>query len=211
MTHFLMNPAWLFGYDVVFKLVFALITAAVSYFAFRVYFISGQTKPRLFGIAFSLLSVSYLLQSIFAFYSFCNLHNFVSLNFLGVYFHLIFFIWGVVTLVYTVLDIDRPGLYLLLLLITLSSFIFSGSSIYLAYVLLSIMLLYIFIDYFSGCLRRKGFRKFLVPFAFGLLFLGHVHFILSIDNGVFYALGNLIELAAYVLILINLVLITIKK
>lgn len=210
MIQFLINPFWFFGFDVVFSFVFAFITLAVSYYSFKFYKLSGQNKSKYLGIGFGLFSFSYILHAFFSLASFSNLENFEKLVYLGTYLHMLFFIWGSATLVYMVLNLKKPGLHVLLVIMALSSFIFSGSNSYLGYITLSILLFYVFFYYLLGFIKKNNSSSFIVTLSFGLLFLSEIHFIFSSTHYLFYAAGNLIALIAYLVLLIKLVVVVTK-
>ena len=70
MANLFLIPKWFFGYGVAFELIFAIITLAVALYSFKVYKLSNQNQPKLFGIAFLFFSISYFIQSILLFYNF---------------------------------------------------------------------------------------------------------------------------------------------
>ena len=143
MENLLSNPAWLFGYDVIFKFVIALITAAVSYYSFKMYRLSGVKKSKLLGVSFSFLALSYLAHGFFSLISFSNPTKFLAYNLLGIYLHMVFFIIGITTLTYMTLNVKKPRLLTLMISLSISLFVFSGNALYIGYAVISIMLIYI--------------------------------------------------------------------
>ena len=210
-------PHWFFGLDVIFELAFAIITFLVAMYAFRVSKISGQNQPRLFGWAFIFFSISYLIQSFFNFAviskvgeSICNsikVQNVSTLNALGMYFYMIFFMIGLVTLTYMTLKIRSPKTYLMVLVISLLSIIISLNKIYLFYFLSSLMLIFIVSHYVRNFYNNRKGKTLLVLIAFIFLLFGHIHFLISVNHELFYVIGHFFGLIAYFLILINLILV----
>jgi len=217
MANLYLIPRWFFGYDVFLELAFALITLIVSYYAYKIYRLSGQYQSKLFSIAFSFFSISYFIQSLLNFAiisklgenicSAIKLQNITTLNLYGIYIHTIFSVIGLVTLAYMTLKTKSLKIYSMILLISLLTLILSLNKIYLFYVLSSFLLVYIVLHYLVNFLENKQINTLLVLIAFLLLLFGHIHFIFAINHELFYILGHFLELTAYLLILINLIMV----
>jgi hypothetical protein len=217
MANFYLVPNWFFGYDLVLELAFAVIALIVSMYAFRIYKLSDQYQSKLFGFAFLFFSISYFIQSFLNFsiisklnQNICNMMKMQDIsvfNALGIYAHMFFFIIGLVTLTYMTLGIKSNKTYSLLLIISLASLFFSLNKLYWFYALSSLFLIYVVIHYIINYLENKQFKTILVLIAFGFLLFGQMHFIFAVDHVKHYILGHFLELVAYILILINLMLV----
>lgn len=217
MTNIYLIPNWFFGYDIVLELTFAVIALIVSLYAFKVYELSEQYQSKLFGFAFLFFSISYFIQSFLNFAiisklneNICNMMKMQDINFfnsLGIYIHMFFFIIGLVTLAYMTLGIRNMKVYSLILLVSFASIFFSLNKLYWFYALSSLFLIYIVSHYFINYLKNKQFKTILVLVAFGFLLFGQMHFIFAVDHVRHYITGHFLELVAYVLILINLILV----
>ena len=158
MVNIYLAPRWFFGYDVMLELAFAVITLIVGIYAFKVYKLSGQRQSKLFGIAFLFISVSYFIQSFLNFAIISKLNEKICtalkinsvdvLNSIGLYAYMLFFITGLITLVYMTLRFKSVKTYSLSLIIIILSLLFTSNSLHLFYLLSSILLIYIFIHYF---------------------------------------------------------------
>lgn len=217
MTNLFLVPRWFFGYDIAFELAFAIISLLVSIYAFKIYKLTENRQIRLFGIAFMLFSISYFLQSILNYailqqlsdrlcYVF-HMCNVPTLNFIGIYIHFIFFLSGLITLNYITLKIKSKKTFSMILIIITLSVISSANKIYLFYLISSILLIYIVWHYLKNFLKNKKFKNLIVLIAFVFLLFGNIHFIFSVNHSLFYVLGHALELIAYLLILLNLILI----
>jgi len=217
MAHIFSVPNWFFGYDAILELFFAVITLAVALYAFKVYKLSNQEQPKLFGLAFLAFSISYFIQSILnyliiteAAQAVCEVVKIQSValfNAIGIYIHMFFFIIGLVTLAYMTLKINSPKTYLILLASFLLSFFVVANKIPWFYMVSSLLLVFISLHYLFNFIKNKQTKTFLVFLAFLLLLFGHLHFIFSLNHVIYYAMGHFLELVAYILILINLVLV----
>jgi hypothetical protein len=220
MTNLPFIPNWFFGYDILLELTFAIITLIVTLFAFKIYKLTRQRQPKLFAISFLFISLSYFVRSFVNFAivmklneNICQALKIVNVNTwdtFGVYVYIILFMIGLITLTYMTCKIASPKMYLLLLSLTIFSLLLSTNALSLYYVMSSILLIFIVIHYFKNYVKRKQAKTLLVLIAFVFLFFGNVHFIFSVNHGLFYIIGHFLELGAYSLILTNLILV-IKK
>jgi len=220
MINIYVVPEWFFGYDIVLELIFAVVTLLVSYYAFKVYKLSGQDQPKLFGISFLLISLSYIIQSIFNFIfvdkleditSYQSIININILHALGVYSHILFFVLGLITLTYMTLKVKNIKISSLLFIIVLVALFFSSNVLYSFYLISSILLAYILLFYIINYWKNRQHKTILVLIAFAFLMFGNVHFIFSMNHSLYYVIGHLLGLIAYMLILANLVLVIRKS
>jgi len=219
MVHLYFMPNWFVGYNILLHIIFCIITLLVSLFAFRVHKMSGQRQPKLFSIAFLFVSLAFFIESIMNLLILAELNEHVTLvleditsialfNFIINYAHIILFSIGLVTLAYMTFRVRSAKIYSLLLIITLVPLFFTSNPLYLYYLTSSILLIYILAHYLINYLGKKQTRTLLVLFAFLLLLFGNIQVFFSISNHeIYYVIGHFIELIAYLLILMNLMLV----
>jgi len=210
-------PPWFFGYDVVFEVIFALVTLAVSLYAFKIYKLSDQHQSKLFGISFLFFSFAYIMQSLLNLAILFKLNESIcevvkiqsvnTLNALGMFSHMFLFLMGLVTLAYMTLKTKNGRVYSLILVISILSLLMSFNRFYWFYFLSSILLIYICMHYLANYLKQKQANTLLPLTAFLFLLFSHFHFIFAVNHSIYYFLGHILELAAYILLLINLTLI----
>ena len=218
MVNVFLVPRWFYGYDIFFELIFAIITLIVSYYSYKMYKLTNESQLRLFSISFLFFSAYYFIQSFLNLgileqinnkaISMFNLMNINFFNTFGIFLQAIFFTIGLVTLLYMTLDLDSKKIYLLLLLITLPLLFFSSNGLLLFYLLASILLVFIALFYFKNYTEKKSINSLLVFIAFDFLLFGQIHFIFSVNHAIYYVIGHFLELTAYIMILINLILIS---
>lgn len=204
-AHF--SPVWFVGYDVVLEAAFAVISLVISVFAFKIHKLSGQRQVRLLGLSFLFISLSYFIQSIFNYFIISRSNQIILFDFLGVYAHMIFMTAGLVTLVYMTFKIEKLRLILFLALTSFFTIFLSRTVLYSFYVMSTFYLAFISWHFIKNYLDNKQAKTLLTASAFILLFFGSAHFILAVDHQLFYVLGHLLELFAYLLILLNLYLV----
>ena len=192
MSTVLMFPAWFSGYGVVFEAVFAIISLIIALFAFKIYRASDQWYAKVLGISFSLISVSYVLQSVFT---------------VGTYLHMLFFLLGLVILVCMVFKSPKKMMLWLLIALTLIALMFSASIFSTFYLLSAVYLAIIAWHYIDNFLAHKQTTTLLIALAFLFLFFGSFHYFLSVNHALFFVIGRFLELVAYLLILANIYLV----
>lgn len=213
-------PDWFIGYDIFFELAFAFITLFVSWHAFKVYKITSQGRSRLFGIAFAFISLSYFLQS-FLNYSILSqinqnicsalkLNNLVLLNEIQSYIHITFFLIGLLILAYMTFRVRSKAAFALMLALTFIPLFITATSQFLYYITSSVLLAFIVFYYITNYIRHRQTNTLLPLAAFVFLLFGSIHYLLSVNHATFYAISHMLELIAYVLILIDLILV-VKK
>ncbi|MFT4326841.1 MAG: hypothetical protein ACMXYK_05035 [Candidatus Woesearchaeota archaeon] len=208
-------PAWIFGMDSGLKFLFALITFFVSYYALKVHKISGKKPPLLLSRGFLLISISYIIQSIFQLiiatriiYPVCRIFGIpdvLILNRIGIAIQISFYLLGVVTITYMTLHVESRRIFTLLTLLTLLALFFSFSAMFSFYAISAALFGFIVYYYLE---REKGKHKTtLILAAFIFLFLSSVTYIFMGYNYVFMVVSPLLELFAYLLILLNLIMV----
>ena len=218
MVHQYLVPGWFIGYNIVLQMAFAVITFFVSVFSYKISVLSGQRQPRLFSIAFRFLSIGYFIEALFNFLILFRLNENISLALklmsftvfttIIIYAHIILFTIGLVTLTYMTLRIKKVRSYWLLLIISILPFLFVEEPLLFYHILSAIFLIYIFIHYVSNFVHRKKANTLLVLIAFGFLLLSSIGFIFAVNmSEIYYAAGHFLELIAYLLILVNLILV----
>ncbi|MBW2992505.1 hypothetical protein KY345_04780 [Candidatus Woesearchaeota archaeon] len=213
-------PEWFFGYDIVLELIFVAIILAVSYYALKVYKLSGLRQSKHFSLAFMFIAASYFVQSVYNFWIISLINKGVTtvlgviglnaFNITGYFFQIFFFLLGLITLLYMTLKIKSRKTYFLIVILTAVALLLTPNRIYAFYLLSSIFLIYLVIHFFNYYMKKKQAKTLLVLSAFAFLLFGSIQYILSLNNGLFYVLGHFSELIAYSLILINLILV-VKK
>lgn len=212
-----MSPSWFFGYDVLLELLFAVVCLVVALFAYKIYKETGQRLVKYFSLSFILIAISYFIQSIINFLIVSRLNDDVcaviklhSVNFLdtvGLATHMLFMTVGLSVLLYTTLKVKSPRTLWLLLAVALSAVFLSQNGVYMFFAISTIFLAFISWHYLQNYFRNRQARTLLVALAFVFLLFGSLHFLVSANHQLLYAVGHILELFAYIFILINLYLV----
>ena len=210
-------PNWFFHQSIIFELAFAIITLFVSLYSFKIYKIAKEKSAILFGMAFLLFSASYFIQSILNIGILYELSQnvdvlqqvsqVVNLGLNALYTHMIFMLLGLILIILITLKPRNIKVFLLLGLISILPIYLGKDPIYTFFIISSTYLLFISHNYLKNYIENKQLNTFLVFIAFLLLFLSDIHFIFSLNHSLFYVIGHYLELASYILILLNLIMV----
>ena len=214
-----------FRYNLVFGLIFLIITLLVSIFAYKVYKLTKQDQLRLFSLAFLGFSLAYAVRSLIEFITFSKLNVMLvdgmgrreiaevifPLRAVSEYAFMLFFIGGLILLTYmTFKTKNRPMLFLLFGTVSLS-LLLNPLPLFLFHILASLFFIIIVVHYYKNYQSKKKLQTFLVFIAFVFLLLCNITLIFSVRHPNSFTLGRILELIAYFFILTDLILIYKKK
>jgi hypothetical protein len=217
MGNVFITPQWFFGYDILLEVLFAVITLLVSFYAWKIYKISGERNIKLFSLAFFFIAASYIVQSVLNFIMMARLDDDICgliklqdvylLNLFGIYVHAILFLIGLLLLAYVALRIYSLQTFILLFLLVFSALYFSPYKTFLLYMLSAVLLGFIVYYYLRNYWATRKSTSLIVLIAMILLFIAYLQFIFAMDNSTYYVIGHILELIAYILVLVNLLFI----
>lgn len=212
-----MSPEWFYGYDAALEFAFAIICFLVVLFAYRMYKGTGIRTIKYFGLSFLMIMISYLIQSVFNYLIITefnrNNHPLITIQSIGIFqtagilAHMFFMTAGLSILLYTTLKDRRLITLWLVLAVSLSTVLFSDNSLTMFYIIATIFLTFIAWNYIMNYWHNRKPRTLLVALAFLFLLFGNFHFLISVNHQLFYAIGHILELFAYIFILLNLYLV----
>lgn len=210
-------PSWFYGYDVALELLFAVIALIVSVFAFKMYKATNQNQIKLFGISFSLISISYFIQSIFNYLiiskaneNVCRAFKIQSIAWfdaIGLYAHIIFMTIGLAVLAYMTFRTEKTRIFWLMISTSLLGIFLSINIVYMFFLFSTIYLVFLSWHFITNYLQNKQKKTLIIAVAFLFMLFGSMHFLVSVNHQLFYAIGHILELVAYLLILLNFYLV----
>ena len=207
-------PNWFHGYDVSFEIMFAVITLLVSLFSFKIFKLSEQKESKYFAVGFLLISLSYFV------WAFLNLRlvselkegvrvlelkNLLIFSTVSIYVYMILALVGIIVIAYTTLKINNEIAFLLIVIPSIATLFLSNNKTLAFGILSSIMLLFIFVHFYLEFRKDNNLKRGLVMVAFLLLFIGNIEFSFVQNSYVHYVVRHILDLAAYVLVLISLI------
>ena len=213
-------PAWFFGIDISLELIFFIITLAVAIASYKIYRISEEKSMRCFSISFLFISLSYLVWAVIntialshlqEFPTLASLQKIFSISAIGLYAHILLLTVGFVTLAYAFLPKKNPRVYYLLLGLGLTAIVASIDKIMTFRIIAVFLLSSVIYNFFVQWREHRNQNLFFSFVAFVLLAFGNIEFALSESYYSAYVVGHILELAAYLIILRNLIKITFLK
>ena len=210
-------PSWFFGYDVALELLFAVIALMVSIFAFKMYKATNQKQIKLFGISFAFISISYFIQSIFNYLiitkaneNVCRAFKIQSIAWfdaVGLYAHILFMTVGLAILAYMTFKTEKTRILWLMMATSLLGIFLSINTLYMFFLFSTIYLVLLSWHFITNYLQNKQKKTLLIAVAFLFMLFGSVHFLVAVNHQLFYAIGHVLELVAYLLIFLNFYLV----
>jgi hypothetical protein len=209
-------PAWFVGFHVSFEIIFLIATAIIATYSFKIYRASDQKQSRNFGLAFLLLSLSYLslivinclfLSAINGNLRALDLDDIMGMKDFAVFLYLFFLISGFLTLYYTTLKSKTPATFLLLAILSLASIKYSCDKSISAYLIPVLFLCFVTYHYFKEYSTTKNKNTLILGLAMALLILSNLSmaYVANFFMPNLYVLAHFMELAAYSFIIYTLI------
>lgn len=197
------------------EIVFALITLLIAFYSFKVYRIAFQREPKLFGMAFTSIALSYIIWTFMNISALIGLKNAsdnildiksaMNLFTIGAYFHVVFFLAGLCILAYVTLKSENKKYLLLLLPITILPVLISINKVRVFYSISILFMIYFALHYFFEYQEKKKKPLLIVMASFILLAVGSFLIMLGALVYKIYVIGHVFSFFAYLLLLLNLV------
>lgn len=212
-------PNWFYYLAIILELLFALASAVVAYYAFKVYGISGQREGKIFGISFALISLAYFIKALINWFVLSEIGNGLrvlsldglsKLGIFGLYSHVILFVAGLAMLAYMTLKNKSRRVYFLILCVPLAALYIGRNEAFAFNLVSSIFLIYLCSHYYFEYKQNKNQKTLIVLCAFILLFFSGMGFVFAPNFYVNFVIGHIFELMSYVLISVSLAL-TMRK
>jgi hypothetical protein len=213
MAHLYSVPDWFLEINLAFHLVFIIVSALVALYAYRIYKLSGQRELKLFSLSFAFLSLSHLVEVFISIFflsvSGTDVHPLIiqripDVQNISVAFYILFFILGLVTLLYTTLKIKRLRVYTLLIVLTFAAINYSFNKPIMIYLISSLFLLFVNYHYLMEYREKRNCNLFLVFVGITALFLSNLLLLLEPNSILTYVSSNTIELIGYIFIAFSL-------
>ena len=209
-------PEWFFGIGLLLELFFFLITLLICMYAFQILRLSGKKEIRHVAFGFLYLSFSYIIQLAINFFIYLKyqigLFNFVEINLsllnsVGVYFFMIFFMLGLLKLLYMTFKVDKQQIYYLFAILVIIAITFAKNWIFIFNILASVILVYIIYYFFIKYLDNKNSK--VLPMLIFLVFLlfGKVPYFISMHHPLTDVIYNLLTFIGYIFLLAILIMV----
>jgi hypothetical protein len=125
----------------------------------------------------------------------------------GIFIHMFFMTVGLAILAFMTFKSDKIRILWLMILLSLLGIFLSKNGVYIFFLFSSIYLAFIMLHFIGNYIKNKQKKTLLTAAGFLFLLLGNIHFLFSVNHQLFYTIGLVFELVAYLLILVNLYLV----
>ncbi len=190
------------------EILISLITLVVGAYSLNIHRVTLNRKHKLLGVAFILISVSYLVK---VGVNIANVYGFVlelsTLSALSMIYSA-FLLFGYTVFDKLFLDVKNYRLFSLqILLWLLSLFLIYSQSLWFLDIIGFALLLYPVLYFFENYRKRKSMQSLFVLLAFFGLMISHGSFFLIFLNRSLFFVDNLIRLFSYAILLVNYIVI----
>ncbi len=206
-------PAWFFNIDILLGVLFILVTSFVAGYSFKIYKVTRERNFQLFGFAFSLLSLSYLIRIMLNIFLttvaqgprgiLLLLFGLTRASEIIIYIYVLLFVLGYLTLAYTSLRSRSKTVYIMLAALSILAVLVTEYKSLTFYFISSMFLAFISYHYYrrvKDSPKNKNQRK--IFYAMLLLLASNLLFMIIGDYQFYYGyiVTETIELVAYGLI-----------
>lgn len=209
-------PQWFFWFGIFLEIIFAIVAAFVSSYAYKIYSLTYQKRSLLLSQGFAFISIAYIIKALLNAFVLSEVRDgFISFSIdklnlvglVGAYAHILLFITGLVTLAYMTFNVESRRAYSLILITNFVVLVMSADKGRSFNLLSSILILYICFHCGLEYINNKNGKTLLFFLAFIFLLFSGAGFLIAGNYYLIYVIGHALELAAYILILSGLILI----
>ncbi|MBD3318714.1 hypothetical protein GF342_02275 [Candidatus Woesearchaeota archaeon] len=223
MLRFFVDPHWFYGIASAFEFLGLGIAALISLYSYRCYYRScesyeGQTTKH-FAYAFFAIMLSFffkILANISVLYekveqkvlgpvvfTITSVKQVTVISALSTALHYFFFLAGLLILFLIIYKEKNVHTMLLLFFFVLMTTFFSSASYFVFYLTASVILGLIFSRYWQNFKTKRSRNGLLLALSFLFLLIAHVMFIFVFVNVQLYPVAELVQLFAFILLLIT--------
>jgi len=212
------SPIWFFGYDSILDLISFLITILIGFYSYRIYKLTGKKSYFFLYLAFLLLSIALVVKS------FANLSLYFDLLHkigvkdtrlfgyqmaaLGLFGYVLLTLLGYIILIALTLKLKGKRIIsLLFFLVILTILLAKNSFMFFHLISFALLLLYVTPYFYDNYSKVKNIKALLVFLCFFFLSFGHLFLSLVFYSNQFYVLGIILQLAGFLMLLVNLILV----
>ncbi len=218
---FVFGPSWFYSIGFGFEIFALLVTLLIAFYSLRVYNITKDRRYLYFTLAFLSITASYIIRAAADYVAYTHLigripnvtealSKVATLPFLysiAYFIHVFFMLAGFMILVAVFLRIDNIRTVSLLFILALILAFLSQSTFFAFHITLIIMLLYIVIHLFHNHSKIRKVNSFIVLYSMLALLVSHIFLLLVSVERLYFVVGNVLQLAGFALLLLNMVLV----
>jgi|SRR3989344_2389357 len=191
--------------DAVFEFLANISALLLTYLSFKAYKFTSEKKYGFFGIAFGLISISFIARSIIHLLLYLEMKKlpiFNIVSFYGITIYIILLLTAYLLLLILSLEFSNRKIMLLLYLLSFFTVFTSVKPINTFNIVAVIILGFITLNFYEIYLIKKKKSSLVVFIAFLLITLSHLSFIVSNDL-LFFLISHLLQTIAFIVLLFN--------
>lgn len=207
-----------YGIDSLVEILIIIVSFIISYYSNKIYRLVKDKNYRLFSFAFLAIAISFIFKilSNLTILHKTNIHvtNFVLVvltefefievvNFISLILYKSFYLVGFLILFLILTKTSNKEKIFLFFYLSLITILFSIYFDFVFHITLILILLFLTYNFFINYNKRKSINSFLVFFAFLLLSVDHLFFILEDINLILYLIGEILSLIGFLCLLVN--------
>ncbi|MCD6496620.1 MAG: hypothetical protein J7K54_05090 [Candidatus Aenigmarchaeota archaeon] len=224
MLQYIFSPRWFYGIDIVFELFSIVVVAMIARYGHMLYGVTHNKKHRYFSVFFLLIGIAFIFKIISNFNIYyletgsINIENsvfyFQTSHISEILFTIGFSIFRFLMamaffgLLFINWKTERGMFYLCLYFIVLIT-IFSHSAYFVFHITMVVFMTGILAYYLkrNAAKTPRNMNLLLTPVAFFVLLLSQMFFILTFMNLVMYVIGEVLQLAGFLILMYEYVLV----
>jgi len=222
MVDFLCGPNWFYGIDIIIEVISLIVAGLIAFFSYKAFKITKERKYFFFALAFFLIAISFvskmygliiactgLAKASFGYFTAVT-QKMTLIQFIysmGYFLQRFIFLVGLLALTSLCLKIrNRKTIFMLVFFVFIATW-FSNQSYLIFHIIAAFLLIYISLYFYVNYLRKRTFNARLVPMSFFLLLISQLIFIFVIRDLNLYVVGNIFQLAGFVVLLFTYILV----
>jgi len=207
-----------YGIDSLIEILMIIVSFIISYYSNKVYRLVKNKNYRLFSFAFLAIAISFIFKilSNLTILHKVNVHvaNFMLvvltefesmevINFISLILYKSFYLIGFLILFLILTKTSNREKIFLFFYLSLIAILFSIYFDFIFHLTLIFILVFLTYNFFINYNERKSVNAFLVFFAFLLLSIDHLFFILEDFSPILYLIGEILSLIGFLCLLVN--------
>ncbi len=216
---------WFHNANVTLSFFLALTALLVAILSYYIYNLTDQKQLKYFSFGFLSFAIAYIVRATTKLLlpqinsaqrlTLKGIRGLVeysmSLNFISSLSKIVFFMVGLLLLLRLVMKFKDKFYIWVVAVFSFFVIFFSGEALFAYHIIASALFGIISMHYFKNYEKHKGIQCLLVFIGFILLFTSHFIFIFSFQKPIFNLAGSMIELIAFICIIINMIMVITKK
>ena len=221
------SPEWFTGFDLLLEGFFIIVTFLIAFYSYKFYKLNGNIKYKYFGLAFLLMSLSFIGKGALNALSYFGLLDdpiikvsrllldtsesaqlLLVSGFVAHRFLMLLAFMGIFLVLYDLVDRKQVFLnvYFLAIIVLLSKY-----NYYVFHITSALLLMFIVYYYYTMHAKKKKKGTLLVLFAFLTLFISQLLFLLLTFDTIYYVAAEIVQLIGFMALLANAYMIFWRK